>query len=144
MAFEQLSRDFALTHEQIAQKTGKDRASITNFLRLLKLAAEVQTMLAEGALTMGHAKALAGFDLVMQRALAHRIVDQGLECPRRREDRRRKRKSRPKPKPAPPPANPNTRAAIQRNGSRQRNPGVRVVESKRGAGRIEDRVLQRR
>ena len=43
-AFERLAREFGLTQEQIAQRTGKDRSSISNFLRLLKLPAEVQSM----------------------------------------------------------------------------------------------------
>jgi ParB family chromosome partitioning protein len=134
-AFEQLSRDLALTQEQIAQKTGKDRATISNFMRLLKLAAEVQAMLAEGTLTMGHAKALAGFDLVAQRALARRIVAQGLSV--RAVEKIAKEAQEPaKPKPAPSPVDPNTRAAIQEM-ERTLGTRVRVVEGKRGAGRIE-------
>ena len=61
-AFERLGREFGLTHEEIAQRTGKDRSSISNFLRLLKLPTEVQTLVEQGQLTFGHAKALMGLD----------------------------------------------------------------------------------
>ncbi len=134
-AFEQLSRDLALTHEQIAQKTGKDRATITNFLRLLKLASEVQTMLAEGKLSMGHAKALAAFGLPEQRALALRIVAQGLSV--RAVEKIAKDAHEPaNAKPASPPVDPNTRAAIEEM-QRALGARVRVIEGKHGAGRIE-------
>jgi ParB family chromosome partitioning protein len=53
-----LARDFQLTQEQMAKRTGKDRASVGNFLRLLKLPAEVQAQVEEGVLTFGHARAL--------------------------------------------------------------------------------------
>jgi ParB family transcriptional regulator, chromosome partitioning protein len=63
-AFERLSREFGLTQEQIATRTGKDRASIANFIRLLKLPKDVQEYLENGELSFGHGKvlcALAGF-----------------------------------------------------------------------------------
>jgi ParB family chromosome partitioning protein len=59
-AFERLSREFSLTQEQIASRTGKDRASIANFIRLLKLPEAVQEALESGLLTFGHGKVLAG------------------------------------------------------------------------------------
>jgi len=57
-AFDRLAREFQLTQEQIARRTGKDRASVGNFLRLLKLPNEVQGQVEEGVLTFGHARAL--------------------------------------------------------------------------------------
>jgi ParB family transcriptional regulator, chromosome partitioning protein len=57
-AYERLAREFQLTQEQMAKRTGKDRASVGNFLRLLKLPAEVQGNVEEGALSFGHARAL--------------------------------------------------------------------------------------
>jgi ParB family chromosome partitioning protein len=59
-AFEKLSREFGLTQEQIAHRTGKDRASIANFIRLLKLPPAVQEALEGGQLTFGHGKVLVG------------------------------------------------------------------------------------
>ncbi|MGA7350711.1 MAG: ParB/RepB/Spo0J family partition protein [Acidobacteriaceae bacterium] len=57
-AYDRLSREFQLTQEQMAKRTGKDRASVANFLRLLKLPEEVQGKVEEGVLSFGHARAL--------------------------------------------------------------------------------------
>lgn len=59
-AFDRLSKEFGLKHEEIAARTGKDRASITNFIRLLKLPETVQDLLETGAISFGHGKALCG------------------------------------------------------------------------------------
>ena len=61
-AYERLGREFGLTQEQMAQRTGKERSSVANFLRLLKLPSEVQTLLEENKLSFGHAKALMSLD----------------------------------------------------------------------------------
>jgi ParB family chromosome partitioning protein len=61
-AYERLSREFSLTQEQMAQRTGKDRSSVANFLRLLKLPEAVLKMVEGNQLTFGHAKALMGLD----------------------------------------------------------------------------------
>ncbi len=57
-AYERLSKEFKLTQEQMAERTGKDRASVTNFLRLLKLPEDVQLHVESGELSFGHAKVL--------------------------------------------------------------------------------------
>jgi ParB family transcriptional regulator, chromosome partitioning protein len=57
-AYERLAREFQLTQEQMAKRTGKDRASVANFLRLLRLPPEVQAQVESGALSFGHARAL--------------------------------------------------------------------------------------
>jgi ParB family chromosome partitioning protein len=61
-AFERLGREFHMTQEQIAQRTGKDRATVANFLRLLKLPSSVQTRVEAGQLSFGHARALLAFE----------------------------------------------------------------------------------
>ncbi len=61
-AYRRLADEFRLTQEQIAVSVGKDRSSIANYLRLLKLPQEVRDSLAAGSLSMGHARALAGVD----------------------------------------------------------------------------------
>ncbi len=61
-AFERLSREFHMTQEQMAQRTGKDRATVANFLRLLKLPPSVQQRVESGVLTFGHARALLAFE----------------------------------------------------------------------------------
>ena len=74
-AYERLSQEFSLTQEQMAQRTGKDRSSVANFLRLLKLPPEVQAMVETSKLSFGHAKALMPLDSseAMNR-LAQRVV----------------------------------------------------------------------
>jgi ParB family chromosome partitioning protein len=79
-AFERLSREFGLTQEQIASRTGKDRASISNFVRLLKLPEDVQNALEAGTLSFGHGKvllAMAGFPEHLERA-AREIIEKQL------------------------------------------------------------------
>jgi ParB family chromosome partitioning protein len=65
--------------EEVADKVGKDRASVANFLRLLRLPDGIQESLRQGRLAMGHAKALLGLDdPAKQTELADRIVKKGL------------------------------------------------------------------
>jgi len=61
-AFERLAREFRMTQEQMAQRTGKDRATVANFMRLLKLPSKVQERVEIGELTFGHARALLAFE----------------------------------------------------------------------------------
>jgi ParB family chromosome partitioning protein len=61
-AFERLSREFKLTQEQMAVRTGKDRASVGNFIRLLKLPVSTQGLLESGQLSFGHARALLALE----------------------------------------------------------------------------------
>ena len=78
-AYQQLIDEFGMTHEQVATRVGKSRATVTNTLRLLQLPAGVQRALAEGSITAGHARALLGTpDRSLQEALVHRIVAEGL------------------------------------------------------------------
>lgn len=74
-AYERLAREFNLTQEQMAQRTGKERSSVANFMRLLKLPAEVQVLVESDKLSFGHAKALMPLDSpeAMSR-LSQRIV----------------------------------------------------------------------
>ena len=62
-AFERLSREFHMTQEQIATRTGKDRVSVSNFMRLLSMPESVQKLVESNDLTFGHAKVLLGLKL---------------------------------------------------------------------------------
>lgn len=74
MAYQQLMQEFQLKQEEIAQRVSKNRATITNTLRLLKLAPEIQQMLAENRISSGHARALLAVeDPKLQRMLAEKI-----------------------------------------------------------------------
>jgi ParB family chromosome partitioning protein len=61
-AFDRLSREFQMTQEQMAKRTGKDRASVANFLRLLRLPTEIQGKVESGALSFGHARTLLALE----------------------------------------------------------------------------------
>src|SRR5579864_221937 len=67
-----------LSHEEIGRRTGKDRSTITNLVRLLKLPSDIQLLIAERRLSMGHARALLGLpDEASQLALANKTAAQG-------------------------------------------------------------------
>ncbi|HZC98191.1 MAG TPA: ParB/RepB/Spo0J family partition protein [Bradyrhizobium sp.] len=61
-AFDRLGREFQMTQEQMAKRTGKDRASVANFLRLLRLPTEIQGKVEAGELTFGHARTLLALE----------------------------------------------------------------------------------
>jgi ParB family chromosome partitioning protein len=78
-AFERLAREFTLTQEQMAQRTGKDRASVANFLRLLKLPLALQAEIESGALSFGHAKVLLMLESAdVQQEVARRVIEGAL------------------------------------------------------------------
>ena len=136
-AYVRLSRDFHMTQEQMAERTGKDRASVSNFLRLLRLPESVQHQVESGALSFGHARALLALDspdailAAAQKILAlHLSVRatenyiQGLLNP----------ESRAKPAKPVPPVDPNVREAQD---SLRRRLGLKVtIEDKKGKGKV--------
>jgi len=74
-----LQQKHGLSHEEIAERLGLDRSTVTNTLRLLRLPPEVQQMIAEGAISAGHARALLGLEsAAAQLQMANLIVKQGL------------------------------------------------------------------
>ena len=75
---QRLVDEFKMTHEQAADAVGRSRTATTNLLRLLKLAKPVQEMLMEGALEMGHARALLALDAARQIELGKRVAARGL------------------------------------------------------------------
>ena len=78
-AFERLVRDLGLSHEEIANRTGKDRTTITNTLRLLRLPQDVQQLVSERRLSVGHARAILGLPSPdLQRQVAEKASSQGL------------------------------------------------------------------
>jgi ParB family chromosome partitioning protein len=78
-AYQQLLEEFGATHEELAGRIGRSRSQVTNTIRLLKLPVKVQTRVAAGVISAGHARALLGLaDAEAQDALATRIVAEGL------------------------------------------------------------------
>jgi ParB family chromosome partitioning protein len=78
-AYQQLLEEFGATHEELAAKIGRSRSQVTNTIRLMKLPVKVQTRVAAGVISAGHARALLGLqDADAQDALATRIVAEGM------------------------------------------------------------------
>ncbi len=78
-AYDRLGKELGLSQEEIARRTGKDRTSITNMLRLLRLPEEVQQLVADRGLLMGHARAILALDSAEEQIrLAEKAAAQGL------------------------------------------------------------------
>ena len=136
-AYERLSREFHLTQEQMAERTGKDRASVANFLRLLRLPDDVQQAVEAGELSFGHARALlalpsseamgAAAQRVMALSLSVRATEnmvQGLIHPEGKAKDAKPVKT----------ADPNVREAQEQL---RRSLGLKVtIEDKRGKGKV--------
>ena len=138
-AFERLSREFNLTQEQIAARTGKDRASIANFIRLLKLPETLQEALETGAMSFGHGKVLlglVGFPEQLEHA-AREVMEKQLSVRQTEELAARllnPERTEQKPQKEVQPVDPNVREA-QRN--LERSLGVKVeIQDRSGKGKI--------
>jgi ParB family chromosome partitioning protein len=77
-ALQRLIAEFGLTHQQTADSVGRSRTAVTNLLRLLELSEEVKTLLADGALEMGHARALLALNGARQAQAARHVAQRGL------------------------------------------------------------------
>ncbi len=133
-AYRKLGDDFHLTQEQIADAVGKDRSSVANYVRLLKLPREIRDHVGSGALSMGHARAILGLlDEAAQRRLAQAVLAKGLSV--RETEALVKKAAHPRPSAEPPAKDVHTRAAEDQLrfalGTR-----VRIVRKGKG-GRIE-------
>jgi ParB family chromosome partitioning protein len=138
-AYQRLSSDFKMTQEQMAIRTGKERASVSNFLRLLKLPGSVQQKVESGELSFGHARTLlalespdaiaAAAQKVMALSLSVRQTEsyvQGLINPEAKEKKESKADAQPE--------DPNVREAQDRI---RRTLGLKVrIEDKNGKGRV--------
>jgi ParB family transcriptional regulator, chromosome partitioning protein len=137
-AYHRLSETFKLTQEQMAQRTGKERASVANFLRLLRLPEGVQTKVETGELSFGHARALLALDTpdaitsaaqkVLALSLSVRQTEsyvQGIINPEAKEKKAEKPQQ---------PADPNVREAEDQL---RRTLGLKVkIEDKKGKGKV--------
>lgn len=132
-AYQRLIDEYDLTQEQLADEVGKKRVTVTNTLRLLQLPQDVQDMVARGDLTMGHARALLGFETAAEQSRAARkVVAQGLSV-RQAEHLVSTAKATPR-KPAP--KDPNI-ASIEDELRRALGAKVTVKTMKSNRGRIE-------
>jgi ParB family chromosome partitioning protein len=74
LAYQRLIQELRYTQEKVAEKVGKDRSSVANFIRLLKLPPEIQRMVAEGKISMGHARALVSLEKPDQQIFLSRLI----------------------------------------------------------------------
>jgi ParB family chromosome partitioning protein len=138
LAFQRMAIELGLSHDQIGQKTGKQRATITNSLRLLQLPVDVQELVSSNQLSPGHARALLKFeDDQVRRDIAAKCVAEGWSV------RQIENFTRPatvggakKEKPEPPPLDPNVKFAIEEM-ERVLGTRVRIVERGAKKGHIE-------
>jgi ParB family chromosome partitioning protein len=112
---QRLVDEFKMTHEQAADAVGRSRSATTNLLRLLKLAKPVQEMVMEGALEMGHARALLALDGARQIEIGRRVSAKGLSVR-------------------------HTEALIQKL---MRGPAARRKKSDRDLARLEEEISER-
>ena len=137
-AFERLSREFHMTQERMAVRTGKDRASVANFLRLLRLPQSVQERVERGELSFGHARTLLAFEHAEEmEKTAQRIIRLSLSVRQTeayvQEQIRPDKAVKKEPKPETP-LDPNVRAVQERL---QRALGLRVhIEDHNGRGKV--------
>jgi ParB family transcriptional regulator, chromosome partitioning protein len=138
-AYDRLGHHFKMTQEQMAQRTGKDRASVANFLRLLRLPLEVQQKVEAGNLSFGHARALLALESpeailkaaqkVSALSMSVRQTEsyvQGLLNPEKKQPKGEEKEKQP--------VDPNVREAKDRL---QRALGLKVsIEDKNGRGRV--------
>lgn len=113
-AYRRLTDELEMSQEDIARQVGKDRATVSNYMRLLRLPAEVRTALNERALAMGHARALLSLpDDASQRRVGRDVIARGLSVRDTEALVKRELEAKPSDKPAsePPRIDPNTRAA---------------------------------
>ena len=134
-ALDRLHTEMKLSHEEIAARTGKDRTTITNLIRLLRLPQQVQLLVAERRLSMGHARAILGLnDPDLQLQMAEKAAAQGFSV--RQVERLIKKMNEPREPSEKPLQDPNIKAAVAELeatlGTR-----VRIVEKSDDRGKIE-------
>ncbi len=137
VTFHRMATELGMSHDQIGHRTGKERATITNSVRLLQLPVDLQELIAAKRLTAGHARALLKFeDEQMQRQIAGRCIAEGWSV-RQIEDFTRP-KTTPRHTLAPPdsPVDPNVKFALAEL-ERVLGTKIRIVEGGKGKGRIE-------
>jgi ParB family chromosome partitioning protein len=136
-AFERLRKELGLSQEEIGQRTGKDRSSIANAIRLLNLPPEVQVLLAEHRLSMGHARAILGLHTPEEQIeIAEKTAAQGLSVRQVEtlvQERTSERKTKSKREAV---VDPNVKAAIEQL-ERVLGTRVRIVALSEQRGRIE-------
>ena len=135
VALQRLIDEFGMTHQQSADSVGRSRAAVTNLLRLLTLNDDVRTMLEEGRMDMGHARALLALNGAAQSQAAHQVVERGLSVRETENLVRRLLEHRPAPRAAHDTLDPDVRA-LQDSLSEKFGAKVRINHTSKGNGRL--------
>ena len=136
-AYHRLLDEFKLTQKQVAQRVGKSRPAVANFLRLRQLPAPVKQSIRQGELSMGHARALLGAETPAEQTAAWRAVTAKRLSVRETEALINRLKSRRKPNPKKPPTSEDL-YFLDLSEELSRNFGTRVRIKRRGQrGRVE-------
>ncbi len=136
-ALDRLGQTLKLSHEQLGQRTGKDRTTVTNLLRLLRLPQTIQLLVAEHRLSMGHARAILGLpNEAMQMQLAEKAAAQGMSVRQVERQVQQMLTRRETPEPTATPADPNVKAA-NRELESTLGTRVRIVAKSPERGQIE-------
>jgi len=137
VAFDRLCRELHLNHEEVGLRTGKDRSTVANLIRLLQLPPDIQQLIAERRLSAGHARCLLTLPTAdLQREVAEKSVAQGWsvrQVERLTQKMMEDRKAKPVDEVQ---ADPNVKAAIQEL-ERVLGTKVRIIEKAKQKGRIE-------
>jgi ParB family chromosome partitioning protein len=148
ISYQRLIEEFTLTQESLGERVGKKRATVTNYLRLLNLPAEIQTAIREKKITMGHARALLGVeDSDLQLEIFGKIISQDLSVRKVENLVQRAKQARPEKEPE----TPQPRSAyedLREHLSHYFGATVEFKRSNKGSGRIvipfkSDEDLQR-
>jgi ParB family chromosome partitioning protein len=146
-AYKRLIESLGLTQEMVAQRVGRDRTFITNYLRLLRLPEEIQQLVESEKLSMGHARALLGIDdPEVQRSLANKIIEKGFSV---RETERAIKKLISGVKPESPNASVNLQEDANLKSAevklqRRLSSKVQIVVNQTGGGRVEIKFYDQR
>jgi ParB family chromosome partitioning protein len=132
-ALQRLIAEFSLTHQQAAEAVGRSRAAVTNLLRLLDLSDEVQLLVRDRKLDMGHARALLSLPPALQREAAHQVLLRGLSAREAEDLARRLRQEAAPPRMKPP--DPNIRS-LQDDLSERLGARVQLRHDTSGKGRV--------
>ena len=137
IAFSRMARELSLSAEEIGLRTGKDRSTVTNFIRLLQLPDEIQQMIADKRLSAGHARCLLALATPeLQTKVAHHAVKGGLSVRQLENYAQRIAEGKAPTEPEEIKQDPNVKAAIQ-DMQNALGTKVKIHEGARGRGKIE-------
>ena len=131
---QRLQKEFNLSQESLGEAVGKSRTAVTNLLRLLKLSSEVQELLEQGKLEMGHARALLSLDENQQIVFATEIIKKGFSV-RKTEKYVSVKKSKNIPPTTTTPKDPNT-ISLEREVSEILGATTEIKHNKQGKGKM--------